>query len=155
MMDFIIFLSKLDKEIFELIKKVNYSIDENSALCLIDKKYVGFHKKREKKIIICTENVKNTTNFKKKPISKSNDNHKTKLYIRRALRHEATHMVQSCNGDKIIGDINELKKKINKSKEKAIKSSVRISGNLEKELEAYMMEDKPRKVKKAIIRYCL
>ena len=154
-MEFIIFLSKLDKDIFELIKKVNYSIEENSTLCLIDKKYVGFHKRREKKIIICTENVKNITNFKNKPISKNKDNHKTKLYIRRALRHEAMHMVQSCNGDKIIGDINELKKKINKSKEKAIKSSVRISGNLEKELEAYMMEDKPRKVKKAIIRYCL
>jgi len=30
-----------------------------------------------------------------------------------------------------------------------------ISGNLEKELEAYMMEDKPRKVIKAITRYCL
>ena len=154
-MEFIIFLNKLDKEIVQLIKKVNYSIDENPALCLIDKRYVGFHKKREKKIIICTENVKNITNFKKKPISNNKNNHKTKLYIRRALRHEATHMVQSCNGDKIIGDINEIKKKINKSKEKAIKSSVRISGNLEKELEAYMMEDKPRKVKKAIIKYCL
>ena len=154
-MEFIIFLNKLDKEIVQLIKKVNYSIDENSALCLMDKKYVGFHKRREKKIIICTENVKNITNFKNKQLSNRKDNHKTKLYIRRALRHEATHMVQSCNGDKIIGDINEIKKKINKSKEKAIKSSVMISGNLEKELEAYMMEDKPRKVMKAITRYCL
>ena len=154
-MEFIIFLNKLDKEIIQLINKVNYSIDENSALCLMDKKYVGFHKRREKKIIICTENVKNITNFKNKQLSNRKDNHKTKLYIRRALRHEATHMVQSCNGDKIIGDINEIKKKINKNKEKAIKSSVRISGNLEKELEAYMMEDKPRKVIKAITRYCL
>ena len=154
-MEFIVFLNKLDKDIFELIKKVNYSIEENSALCLIDKRYVGFHKRREKKIIICTENVKKLTNFTNKLISKNKDNHKTKLYIRRALRHEATHMVQSCNRDKIIGDINEIKKKINKNKEKAIKSSVRLSGNLEKELEAYMMEDKPRKVKKAIIKYCL
>ena len=154
-MEFIIFLNKLDKDIFELIKKVNYSIEENSALCLMDKKYVGFHKRNEKKIIMCTENIKKITNFRNKPISKNKDNHKTKLYIRRALRHEATHMIQACNGDKIIGDINELKKKINKNKEKAIKSSVKISGNLEKELEAYMMEDKPRKVKKAIIKYCL
>ena len=154
-MEFIIFLNKIDKEIFELIKKANYSIEENSALCLIDKKYIGFHKKREKTIVICTENAKNVTNFTNKLTSNYEDNHKTKLYIRRALRHEATHMVQSCNGDKIIGDINEIKKKINKNKEKAIKSSVRISGNLEKELEAYMMEDKPRKVKQAIIKYCL
>ncbi len=154
-MEFIIFLSKLDKDIFELIKKTNYSIEENSALCLIDKKYIGFHKKREKIIVICTENAKNITHFTKKLTSINKDNHKTKLYIRRALRHEATHMIQSCNGDKIIGDINEIKKKINKSKEKAIKASVKISGNLEKELEAYMLEDKPKKVKKAIIRYCL
>ena len=154
-MEFIIFLNKLDKDIFELIKKANYSIEENTALCLIDKKYIGFHKKREKTIVICTENAKNITNFTNKLTSNYKDNHKTKLYIRRALRHEATHMVQSCNGDKIIGDINEIKKKINKNKEKAINSSVRISGNLEKEMEAYMMEDKPRKVKKAIIKYCL
>ena len=154
-MEFIIFLNKLDKDIFELIKKANYSIEENSALCLIDKKYVGFHKKREKTIVICTENAKKITNFTNKQTSINKDNHKTKLYIRRALRHEATHMVQSCNGDKIIGDIKEIKKKINKYKEKAINSSVRISGNLEKEMEAYMMEDKPRKVKKAIVSYCL
>jgi len=154
-MEFIIFLNKLDKDIFELIKKANYSIEENSALCLIDKKYIGFHKKLEKKIVICTENAKKITNFTNKPTSNNRDNHKTKLYIRRALRHEAMHMVQSCNGDKIIGDINEIKKKINKNKEKAINSSVRISGNLEKEMEAYMMEDKPRKVKKAIVSYCL
>ena len=154
-MEFIIFLSKLDKDIFELIKKANYSIEENSALCLIDKQYIGFHKKEGKTIIICTENAKNITNFTNRRTSYNKDNHKTKLYIRRALRHEATHMIQACNGDKIIGDINEIRKKINKNKEKAIKSSVRISGNYEKELEAYMMEDKPRKVKKAIIRYCL
>ena len=154
-MEFIIFLNKLDKDIFELIKKVNYSIEENSALCLIDKQYIGFHKKIDKKIIICTENAKNITNFKNKLKLNNENNHKTKLYIRRALRHEAMHMVQSCNGDEIIGDINKIKKKMNKNKEKAIKSSVKISGNLEKELEAYMMEDKPKKVKKAIIRYCL
>ena len=154
-MEFIIFLSKLDKDIFELIKKANYSIEENSALCLIDKKYIGFHKKLEKKIVICTENAKKITNFTNKPTSNNRDNHKTKLYIRRALRHEAMHMVQSCNGDKIIGDINEIKKKINKNKEKAINSSVSISGNLERELEAYLMEDKPRKVREAIIKYCL
>ena len=154
-MEFIIFLNKLDKDIVELIKKVNYSIEENSTLCLIDKQYIGFHKSKEEKIVICTDNAKKITNFTNKPISKSKDNHKTKLYIRRALRHEAIHMVQSCNGDKIIGNIDEIKKRINKNKEKAIKSSVKISGNLEKEMEAYMMEDKPREVKKAIIRYCL
>ena len=154
-MEFLIFLNKLDKDILELIKRNNYSLEENSALCLMDKKYIGFHKKREKTIIICTENAKKITRFTNKQTLNNKDNHKTKLFIRRALRHEAMHMVQSCNGNKIIGDINKIKEKINKNKEEAIRSSVRISGNFEKEMEAYMMEDKPRKVKQAIIKYCL
>ena len=154
-MEFIIFLSKLDKEIIELVRKANYSIEENSLICSTNKNYIGFHNREEKLIVICTENTKKITNYRKKKLLNNNDNHKTELYIMKALRHEATHMIQACNGDRIIGDINEIKKKINKNKEKAIKSSVKISGNLEKELEAYMMEDKPRKVKKAIIKYCL
>ena len=153
-MEFIIFLSKIDKEIVELIKKADYSIEENAPLCLIDKRFIGFHKKFEKSIIICTNNAKKLSNYRK--IKKNNnDNHKTKLYIRRGLRHEATHMAQSCNDDKITGIIKNLDQKIHKNKLKALEYSVKISGNLEKEVEAYIMEDKPRKVKEAIKKYCL
>jgi len=154
-MEFIIFLSKLDIKIIELIKKTNYSIEENSPLCLIDKRYKGFHKKREKTIVICTENAKKITNYRNNKNLNNNNNHKTKLYIRRALRHEATHMVQSCNNNKIIGDLEKIQRKANKIKEGAIKSSLNISGNLNRELEAYMMEDRPKEVKKAIEKYCL
>tara|TARA_Y100000589_G_scaffold321268_1_gene352372 strand:+ start:52 stop:516 length:465 start_codon:yes stop_codon:yes gene_type:complete len=154
-MEFIIFLSKLDLKIIELIKKTNYSIEENSPLCLIDKRYKGFHKKREKTIVICTENAKKITNYRNNKNLNNNNNHKTKLYIRRALRHEATHMVQSCNNNKIIGDLEKIQRKVNKIKEGAIKSSLNISGNLNRELEAYMMEDRPKEVKKAIEKYCL
>ena len=154
-MEFIIFLNKLDIEIIELIKKVNYSITENSPLCLIDKKYVGFHQRAERRIVICTENAKQITNFRENQISNNNDNHKTKLYIRRGLRHEATHMIQSCNNDKIIGDLERIKKRLNRNKENAIRLSMKLSNNLEKELEAYAMEDRPREVKKAIQKYCL
>ena len=154
-MEFIIFLSKLDIEIIELIKKTNYSIEENSPLCLIDKRYKGFHKKREKTIVICTENAKKITNYRNNKNLNNNNHHKTRLYIRRALRHEATHMVQSCNNNKIIGDLEKIQRKVNKIKESAIKSSLNISGNLNRELEAYMMEDRPKEVKKAIEKYCL
>ena len=65
-------------------------------------------------------------------------------------------MIQSCNNNKIIGNIEEIKKKLNKNKIKALKSSMMISGsNLNREFEAYLMEDKPHKVIKAIKRYCL
>tara|TARA_Y100000589_G_scaffold331668_1_gene386268 strand:- start:1737 stop:2201 length:465 start_codon:yes stop_codon:yes gene_type:complete len=154
-MEFIIFLSKIDKDIVELIKKANYSIEENTSLCLIDKKFMGFHKKIDRSIVICTKNAKEMGNYKKnKPLGNS-DNHKTHLYLKRALRHEATHIAQSCNDDKILGDIKNIEKKINKTKLKALESSVKISGNHLKEVEAYILEDKPKEVKKAIEKYCL
>ena len=155
-MEFIIFLGKLDKEIIELVRKANYSIEENSSICLTNNKYVGFHNKAEKLIVICTENAKKITNFRRKKLLNKNDNHKTELYIKKALRHEATHIIQSCNNNKIIGNIEDIKKRLNKNKIKALKSSMQISGsNLNREYEAYLMEDKPREVIKAIKKYCL
>ena len=151
-MEFILFLSKIDKEIIELINKSNYSIEENTDLCLIDKKFVGFFKRREKAIVICTKNAKKLGNYRE---DKSYDNHKTNLYIRRALRHEATHLVQSCNNNKPTDLIKNLENKIHKGKLKALNSSIQISGNYEKELEAYILEDKPKKVKEMLKTYCL
>ena len=151
-MEFILFLSKLDKEIVELINKTNHSIEENTALCLIDKKFVGFYKRREKAIVICTKNAKKLGGYRK---GERYDNYKTNIYIRRALRHEATHLAQSCNKDKVTGVINNIEDKIHKGKLKALNSSVQISGNYEKEIEAYVMEDKPRKVKEILKAYCL
>ena len=151
-MEFILFLSKIDKEIIELINKTNNSIEENTALCLIDKKFVGFYKRREKAIVICTENAKRLGGYRE---GRNYDNHKTNLYIRRALRHEATHLVQSCNNNNPTGVIKNIEKKIHVGKLKALNSSVRLSGNFHKELEAYIMEDKPRKVKEILKNYCL
>ena len=151
-MEFILFLSKIDKDIIELINKTNHSIEENTALCLIDKKYVGFYKRREKAIVICTKNAKKLGGYRE---DKQYDNHKTTIYIRRALRHEATHLVQSCNNNKPTGVIKKIEDKIHERKLKALNSSVQLSGNYEKELEAYIMEDKPRKVKAILKSYCL
>ena len=149
-MEFILFLSQIDKEILELIYKSNNSIEENTELCLLDRKYVGFYKRKEKKVIICTENAKVLGRYKD-----SRENHKTKIYIRRGLRHEATHLAQSCNKNKPLKLIKNIEKKLHKSKIKALNSSIKVSGNYRKELEAYYMEDKPRKVKQIIKSYCL
>ena len=151
-MEFILFLSKIDKEIIELINKSNYSIEENTALCSIDKKFVGFFKKKQKSIVICTENAKRIGGYQK---NKYSENHKTKIYIRRALRHEATHLVQSCNKNKPTGLVKNIGKKIHKGKLKALKASVQLTGNYHKEIEAYVMEDKPRKVREMLQTYCL
>ncbi len=151
-MEFILFLSKIDKEIIELINKSNHSIEENTALCLIDKKYVGFFKTREKTIVICTKNAKKLGGYRE---DKRYDNHKTNIYIRRALRHEATHLGQSCNNNKPTGIIKNIEDRIHKGKLKALNSSLQLSGKYEKELEAYVMEDKPKKVKEILKSYCL
>ena len=37
-MEFIIFLSKLDKEILDLLTKANYIVEENKIECLLNKK---------------------------------------------------------------------------------------------------------------------
>ncbi len=151
-MEFILFLGQIDKEIIELINKSNHSIEENTALCLIDRKYVGFFKRSEKTIVICTKNAKKLGGYRK---DKRYDNHKTNIYIRRALRHEATHLVQSCNNNKPTGVIKNIEDRIHEGKLKALNASVQLSGNYEKELEAYVMEDKPRKVKEILKSYCL
>ena len=80
-MEFVLFMSQVDKEIIELIKNANYTIEENTALCLIGNQFVGFHKKREKEIVICTENAKNLSNYKESVNIKNNENHKTKHYL--------------------------------------------------------------------------
>ena len=155
-MEFIIFLSKIDKEILDLLMKANYVVEENKVECLLNENIKGLHNFEENKIIICTENAKRKTNYKNNKQKPNKDNFKTELSIRKALRHEATHVIQKCNDNKIVGEINKLENKLNKSKRKALEfSTSNFSGTYEKEVEAYVLEDKPKKVKKLIKKYCL
>jgi len=78
------------------------------------------------------------------------------LAIRKALRHEATHVIQKCNKNKIVGDIKNLEDKLHQSKRKALDfSTSNFSGTYAKEVEAYILEDKAKKVKNMIKKYCL
>ncbi|MBO8231925.1 serine hydroxymethyltransferase [Prochlorococcus marinus str. MU1402] len=155
-MEFIIFLSKLDKEILDLVVKANYVVEENKIECLLNKEIKGLHNFEEKKIIICTENAKRKTSYRNKKQLLSKDNFKTERAIRKALRHEVTHVIQRCNNNKTIGDIKKLESKLHQSKRKALEfSTSNFSGNYAKEVEAYVLEDKPKKVKRMIKKYCL
>ena len=155
-MELIIFLGKIDKEILNLLLKANYTVEENKIECLINKEIKGLHNFKENKIIICTENAKRKTNYiniKRKP---NKDNFKTELAIRKALRHEATHAIQKCNNNKTVEDIKDLEDKLHPSKRRALEfSTSRFSGTYAKEVEAYILEDKPKKVKNMIKKYCL
>ena len=78
------------------------------------------------------------------------------IAIRKALRHEATHAIQKCNNNKIVGDIKSLENKLHQSKRRALEfSTSNFSGTYAKEVEAYVLEDKPKKVKNMIQKYCL
>ncbi len=155
-MEFIVFLSKLDTEILDLLKKANYAVEENKIECLLNKNIKGLHNFEENKIIICTENAKKKTNYRKMKKQQNKNNLKTERAIRKALRHEATHAIQKCNNNKIIGDIKKLENKLHQSKRKALEfSTSNFSGNYAKEVEAYVLEDKPKKVKNLIEKYCL
>ena len=155
-MEFIIFLSKLDKEILDLLIKADYIVEENKIECLLNKDIKGLHNFKEKKIIICTENAKKRTNYKNAKNNSNRDNFKTERAIRKALRHEATHAAQKCNDNKIINNKKYLEKKLNQGKRKAVNfSTSNFAGTYVKELEAYILEDKPKKVKEIIKNYCL
>jgi len=155
-MEFIIFLSKLDKEILNLLIKANYIVEENKIECLLNKEIKGLHNFVENKIIICTENAKRKTNYRNEKKRPNVDNFKTELAVRKALRHEATHAIQKCNNNNTVGDIENLEGKLNQSKRKSLEfSTSSFSGTYAKEVEAYILEDKPKKVKDMIKKYCL
>ena len=155
-MEFIIFLSKLDKEILDLLIKAKYIVEENKMECLLNKEIKGLHNFEKNKIIICTENAKRKTNYRNKKQNPNKDNFKTELAIRKALRHEATHAIQKCNNNKTVGDIKFLENKLHQNKKKALSISTNnFSGTYAKEVEAYILEDKPKKVKRMIKKYCL
>ena len=155
-MELIIFLSKIDKEILDLLIKANYEVEENKIECLINKEIKGLHKFKENKIIICTENAKRKTNYKDFKKTSNQENFKTEKAIRKALRHEATHAIQKCNNDRTVENLEVLESKLNKAKRKALNfSTSNFAGSYAKELEAYVLEDKPKLVKKLIKKYCL
>ncbi len=155
-MEFMLFLSKLDKEILDLLIAANYIVEENKIECQFNKEIKGLHNFKENKIIICTENAKRKTNYRNKKQQPNKDNFKTERAIRKALRHEATHAVQKCNNNKILGDIKKLESKLHQKKREALAfSTSNFSGTYAKEVEAYVLEDKPKKVKKLIKKYCL
>ena len=147
MLEFIAFLTARDKEILDLIYKANYSVEENTPLCLLGKKFFGFLKKEQRTVVICTNNAKKYGGYSFTKNNQSIGSFKTGLMIRRALRHEAVHIAQECNGGNVLDILNKKTERMSPYKINALKGSVSLTGEESKEYEAYSMEDKPRKVK--------
>tara|TARA_B100000965_G_C19396777_1_gene671524 strand:- start:265 stop:723 length:459 start_codon:yes stop_codon:yes gene_type:complete len=152
-MEFIEFLDRIEIEIIRLVEKAGYSTEENTNLCLLSKNYVGFLKKSQKKIIICTDNAKRREGYTL--LSKRNNDkfERTAIHIKKAVRHEAVHVAQECNDGNLLDIKHELS--MNKSKTEALKGSTKISGEEKKEVQAYILEDRPKLVKEELNKYCL
>ncbi len=154
-MEFIEYLNKTEKEIMHIVEKAGYKTEENTPLCLLSDNYVGFLNKREKVVIICTDNAKKREGY---TMLRKKDNdfiERTSIHIKKALRHEAVHVAQECNDGKLL-EIDE-KLKMSLSKMNALYGSIKISGKdeEEKERQAYILEDKAQIVKNKLEKYCL
>ena len=152
-MEFIEFLHREEIEILRMVEQAGYSTEENTSECLLGEKYVGFLKKRQKTIIICTNNAKKKEGYTLLRNRNSDTFERTAKHIKKALRHEAAHVAQECNGGKLL-DINK-RLSMNPTKIDALKGSKKISGEEEKEKQAYILEDKPKLLKKEFKKYCL
>ncbi len=152
-MEFIEFLDREEIEIIKIVEQAGYSTRENTALCLISENYAGFFIKKQKSIIICTDNAKMKEGYTLLKRRNTDKYERTAIHIKKALRHEAVHVAQECNGGKLL-DINK-KLSLNPAKIKALKGSLKISGETKKEIQAYMLEDKPKLLKKELRKYCL
>ena len=152
-MEFIQFLDREEMEILRIVEQAGYSTEENTPLCLLGEKYVGFLRKRERTIIICTDNMKKKEGYSMLRNRNSDTFERTGKHIKRAIRHEAVHVAQECNG----GNLLDIKKKLsmNPAKIEALKGSKKISGEEEKERQAYILEDKPKLLRKELEKYCL
>ena len=152
-MEFIEFLDRVEIEIIRMVEQAGYSTEENTSLCLLSKQNAGFLKKRERKIIICTDNAKRKEGYTILRKGNSEVFERTAIHIKRALRHEAVHVAQECNDGKLL-DIDK-KLSINQTKLKALKGSSQISGEERKERQAYILEDQPILLKKELKKHCL
>ena len=152
-MEFIVFLDRIEVEIIKMVEKAGYKTAENTSLCSISDNYVGFLNKKEKKIIICTDNAKKRGGYTILRKKNNDTFERTALHIKKALRHEAVHVAQECND----GNLLQIDKKLtmNPAKLKALNGSKKISGEEKKERQAYILEDKPRLIKNELRKYCL
>ncbi len=152
-MEFIDFLDRTELEIIKMVENAGYKTAENKKLCLISENYVGFLNMRKKEIVICTNNAKKREGYTLLRKKDQDTFRRTALHIKKALRHEAVHVAQECNEGNLLKIDRKLS--MNPSKIKALNGSLRISGEEEKERQAYILEDKPRLIKNELKKYCL
>ena len=137
-MDFLLFLTPINKAIVNDLIKAKFNFVENSQMCNVNPRYFGFLHK-DKRFIVCTQNI-----------LVGEDNPRD--WINQTVTHEAVHAAQNCKK----GSLGYKREKMPLPFEKLnyLAASAAISNEFHKEHEAYYLEDSPHKVRALIKKYC-
>ena len=149
-------LTPNDLVLIKLLSDINYSIEQDASECEENKNFFGFHDPKRKLIILCLSNIVDVVEgplFKEFELE---DLYLTSFHLSRTLRHEVIHVAQKCNGYNILPKDERDSIKIQPSKIKALFNSFKFSnGNIDSEIEAYYLEDFPKRVKILFSKFCL
>ena len=138
-MDFLLFLTPVNKTIVNDLIKAKFWVQENAPFCNTNPRYFGALFK-DKRFVVCTHNV-----------LRGEDN--PRPWINQTVTHEAVHAVQNCKGGPIGYKRENMPLPF--SKLEYLAASTGVSSEFHKEHEAYYLEDSPQKVKELIKKYCL
>ena len=156
-MEYVEFLNRGAKLVHEHVIKAGYEIRENSPYCLMTTKVLALHDGKNKRIYLCTKNLKSNLlwGLPQSPRDKLSRNRKKEatLFMSKALTHEAVHAAQYCNGGKIIAP-HKSSQLAKERKKEAIDLSLMIGGTEAREEEAYLLETDPFYVADAIEKFC-
>jgi hypothetical protein len=135
-MEFLMYLTPIGREIVSNLAKNKIRIQENTSICRQYQQIFGYAV--EKKLAICTNNIKNTIS----PVN---------FYVNETVYHEAVHIAQHCKG----GSIGIRNPQMEARKFADVKESTKYNpGNYSREVEAYYLEDKPAEVLSYLKKYC-
>lgn len=135
-MDFLLYLTPVANNILDHIISSGTKVQENAPIC--KKYYEVFGYFDSQKLIMCTDNIKNTIS----PVD---------YYVNETLYHESVHLAQSCRG----GALGVKNPSLSKEKmEEVVRSSSYNNATFKYELEAYYLETRPEEVLTYIKKYC-
>ena len=138
MMEFLLYLTPIGRDIIGNVNKAGYSVKENIEFCR-DKNFFGYAD--HNKLVVCTKNIKQS-------------GLDVKHYINETVYHEATHIAHMCKGYKpFYISLKDMPLPENKLQD--VGKSVRLStASKQMEHEAFWMEDKPEKVNYVLKKFC-
>ena len=145
MMEFLIYLSPIGKEIVHDLIAAKFNVRENIGYCSNTNNY-GYTQSN-KNFVICTKNIKNGTRD-------------LEGQILQTISHESTHAAQVCKGNIPIG-IPWNKMILSRERQEDVKRSLDTFNNsinskfYRMEYEAYWMQENPEMVNSYVKKLCL